>query len=147
MSTITKKDLENAEYAKKNKSMFSLHLDTLNKTEGITLIDHEFVVQTMTLKSIRILFDDETLAQAYPATFLVLSSFAHGHIQSNLSFSGIPILHDTGKADSTIQHDIKISLSKKMPRQIKWSLCDASGNAIPINTVRFIQIIFELELS
>ncbi len=147
MSTVTKQDKKESEYATKNKSMLCLHLDSLAQTNGTVEINNELVIQTMILKSIRIHFETgRANVAANQALFLTLSSFGPGHITNNLGFSGIPIMHDATVDDSTFYPDIKVSLGKKMPKKIVWRLVNAAGQEISANQVTFVQVMFELEL-
>src|SRR5574343_450949 len=136
---------EGQDYASKSKSMLYLTLNTSSATSGTAQINFEMLVQTLILKSVRIHYVNSSASTQYPTLYLKMSSFTYGNIASNVPFVAIPILSQTDSLDSTWNPDIAISLAKKLPREIKWSLCDITGKEIQNGHVSFVQIVFELE--
>lgn len=135
------------EYAKKDKSMMFLHLDCSMGARGSTEMNNDFVVQTLVLKSTRVLFVDAASSLAYPDVFVKLSSFSQGHVTNNLNICMLPLLTDTTKTDNLWCPDIKISLSKKLPHKIAWNVVRSSGVNVPNDVIEFVQVVFELEMS
>ena len=143
-----KQDLDALEFAKKNKHMLFLHLNTSSKCSGQELLDNEVMCQTLKLISIRVYFNTQGKANS-PANqkmFLKLSGFGQGVITSNLPFTGFPIFHASEAQDSTYMYDVKVSLTKKIPRSVKWELVDENGTIIAGNMLDFVQCLFELDI-
>lgn len=143
-----KQDPEALEFAKKNKHMLFLHLNCSSKCSGQELLDNEIMCQTLKLVSIRVYFNTSVKANAAAnqKLFLRISGFGQGVITSNLPFTGFPIFHNSLVQDSTYAYDLKVSLTKKIPRSVKWDLLDDSGVLIAGSQIDFIQCMFELDI-
>lgn len=143
-----KENPETLEFAKKNKHMLFLHLNTSNKCSGQELLDNEVTCQTLKLISIRVYFNTQGKANsaANQKMFLRISGFGQGVITSNLPFTGFPIFHASEAQDSTYHYDVKVSLTKKIPRSVKWEIVDETGTLVAGNQLDFVQVLFELDI-
>ena len=145
MSTENKLD-----FAKKQKNLMYMFLDTSSASTGTVSFPGDISVQTICIKAIRVHFDTQGHANASNAQKLHLkltNIFGPQQAINNINFPCIPIFHDSTKHDSTFYPDIKISMSKKIPSKLRWELVDETNALLSFNgELNFIQVLIEYEI-
>lgn len=137
------------DYAKKEKNSLYLYLDCSTSTSGVVELNSEIVCQTLVVKAIRCHFPNEGTANASAnqRPHLKLENiFGPQQLANNLNLAMIPIFTDTTKHDSTFYPNISISMSKKIPKKLKWSVVNYDNTSLVSGNIEFIQILFEYEI-
>jgi len=137
------------DYAKKEKNILYLYLDCSNGSSGTIELNSEIICQTLILKSIRVHFVNEGLSNNTANQRLHLkigSIFGPQQIANNIDLVCLPILSDTTKHDSTWNPNIGISMTKPIPKKLKWSIVNYDNTSISSGQLTFVQVIFEYEI-
>lgn len=135
------------EYALLPKSSLYLYLDSSSGGSGTTEINSEVVSQTITMKSIRIMYASTEIAALFPLVYLKLEGWGPNTMNNNLSMGIFPIFSDTSKVDSTCYPNVQMSLNKLIRKKFKWSILDSNFAVIPASKVTFLQVLMEYEIS
>ena len=137
------------DYAKKEKNSLYLNLDCINGCSGTIELNSEIICQTITVKAIRTHFDsqaDQNNAANQRLHLKLDHIFGPQQLNNNINLAVIPIFHDSTIHDSTFYPNISISMSKKIPKKVKWSIVNYDNTAITANVLNFIQVLIEYEM-
>ncbi len=142
MKTIKNRQQASLDYAEKEKNVFYLYLDCSSSFEGTAQLVTEIEAQTVVLKAVHSIFSS-TCGELLHVR--LENVFGPQQITNNLYMPMIPLLHDSTKLDSIVYPNVGITLSKRIPVKLKWSIRNIDGVA-PVTGPKSVQLLMEYEI-
>jgi hypothetical protein len=132
------------EYSEKQYNTLFLEL---TDTSGSVEIFDSIRTQAIKICQTRIHWESLPASSNYHAVYLKLDSiFQQDQLNNNLGFSGIPIFSHSKDEDFTTNPNIRIRLSKGIPKKMKYSIVDSTNTIISNTDFHFVQVWIEYEI-
>lgn len=133
------------DYSKKEKNSLYLYLEG---SSGTIELNSEIICQTLIVKAIRVHFTGNVAnSAANQRLHLKLNGvFGPQQLNNNINLAVIPIFHNSSVHDSTFYPDIALTMSKKIPKKLKWSIVNYDNTDIAAGQITFVQVLFEYEI-
>ena len=121
----------------------TLHLYLTQPSGSIELLS-DLGCQTLKLEGTRVVYPGAQPSAIY--LFVKLSFIGPQQCNSNLNFTGIPILANSGDQDFSSNIPMSFSMGKNSNKRFTYSVVDNTGTIVSSNSFSVIQMIFSYEI-
>lgn len=123
----------------------TLHI-FLTQPSGYVEIISDLPCQTIVLKGTRIVYPSTPSGLTYAFPFVRFNFIGPQQSNTNLDFTGIPILANIDYQDTTANVEMTFTIGKNSSKKFPYSVVDQNGTLFPPGTFSAIQLIFEYEI-